>query len=90
VAALKGDRMPERTPSQNAAEILRMVADIQKDIGELSIAMMAQHSTLRDLFPDFESRYASKEKDAAILRVKNEYEHKIRVLLEAADRMSKS
>lgn len=81
--------MTDRTPSQNAAEVLRMIADIQKDIGELSVTMIAEQSTLRDLLPDYAARFSSKEKDAAVLRVKNEYEHKIRVLLEAADRMSK-
>ena len=80
--------MPDRTPNQNAAEILRLVADIQKDIGELSIAMIAQHSALCDLVPNFENRYEAQMGYAKVLQVKRGYEQKIRVLLEAAQTMS--
>jgi hypothetical protein len=82
--------MADRTPSQNAAEVLRMVADIQKDLGELAIAVQGHYLTLCELLPEFQSRYALKETDAMIQRVKHGYEQKIRVLLEAADLMSKS
>ena len=82
--------MADRTPSQSAAEILRLVADIQKDLGELIGVTTAERAALRDLLPDFESRFVEHLGDKKSLQIKHEYEHKIRVLLEAADRMSKN
>jgi len=48
----------DKTPSQNATELLRMFADIQKDLGELSTAMTALHLALDEVLPDFEARYS--------------------------------
>lgn len=75
---------------QNAIELLQSVADIQKDLGELNVAILAQHLALNDLLPEFENRYVEHLVDARTLQRKLEYEHRIRILLERADQMSKS
>jgi hypothetical protein len=82
--------MADRTLGQNAAEILRMVADIEKDLGELTMALLAQHLALCELVPNFESNYQAQMGSARVLHVKNEYERKILVFLEKADQVSKS
>jgi predicted transcriptional regulator len=77
----------QKTAKTLNVEILNLLADIEKDIGELSIAMIAQHSALCELLPDFESRYASKMANARVLHVKRAYEHRIRVLRERASQL---
>jgi hypothetical protein len=62
--------------------ILSQFADMEKRLGETSIAVMAQHLVLCDLFPDFESRYLSQMASARVLGLKREFEHRISALLE--------
>jgi hypothetical protein len=81
--------MADKTPSQYAAETLRVIADIEKELGELSVTVTAELSALRDLFPEFEARFVAHLEDRRSLQLKSEFEQKIRVLLEGADRMSK-
>ena len=82
--------MGDRTPNQNSAEVLKEFANIGKEIGELSVAMAAQHAALKDSFPQFEARYLEHLRDQRCLQLKSEYEHRIRALLEAAQKMSES
>jgi hypothetical protein len=75
---------------QNAIELLQSVADIQKDLGELNVAMMAQHSALNDLLPEFEPRYLDQMNSARVLTLKAEYEHRIRSIQDAIQLLANS
>jgi hypothetical protein len=82
--------MEDRTPAQNLAEVLKEFAQIQRSLSNLSISATARHLALCDLLPNFESRYLEHMGDAKVLRLKDEYEHRISILLEASRKMSES
>jgi hypothetical protein len=82
--------MTDRTPNQHIAELLNKLADIDKELGELSITMIAQNKALGTLIPGFETQLASQLASERCQRVKLEYEHRIGVLREAAQKLSKS
>lgn len=87
---LKRNAEDTKTLLRTNAELLRELGSIHKDIGELSVVTMALHSTLCALLPDFSGKYELNLASERIQRVKQQYEHRIRVLLEQADRMSKN
>jgi len=82
--------MADKTPSQNLAQVLNQFADIEKNLGELSVSFTALHSTLRDLIPEYEARFLEHLASPKCLQGKLEYEQRIRVLLEASRKMSES
>ena len=75
---------------QHFANILNTLMDIEKELGELTVEMTAQHMSLGDLVPEFESRYTDRLGSPECLKLKNEYEYRIRVLLEASRKLSES
>jgi len=82
--------MTDKTPNQHIAELLNKLADIDKELGELSVSMIAQNATLRTLIPEFQTQFASQLASERCRQVKLEYEHRIGVLREAAQKLSKS
>ena len=82
--------MLDKTTNQHVAEILRKAAEFQKEIGELSAAVTAQHLALCDLIPEFRDQYLYHMADSEILRAKHKDEENFRVLLEIADWLSKN
>jgi hypothetical protein len=79
--------MADKTLYQLYAELF---ADIYKELGELSVVTTAQNEALRDLVPDYESRFEQHLQGERCQRAKREYEQKIRVFLEAAQKLSKN
>ncbi|HEY4742645.1 MAG TPA: hypothetical protein VIH76_18760 [Candidatus Acidoferrales bacterium] len=77
---------------QNAAEILRIMVGMRKDIGELLIENVSLHSALTGAFPQSSFAYLYSECLASekVLQLKREIERQIGVLLEKADRLSKA
>ena len=82
--------MADKTPGQYIPDIFTIMADMQKEIADLSIAMTVLQLTLRDLIPDFDTHYKAHVGDAKVLEAKNEAERKIRVLHELARHTSKN
>lgn len=82
--------MADKTPNQHIGAIYTIVADTQKEFADLSIAMIALQSALRDLIPELEARYAAHMGDAKVREAKSEFERKIHVLRELARQMPKS
>jgi hypothetical protein len=79
--------MTDKTLNQLHAEIL---ADIEKELGELSVVTTAQNEALRDLVPDFETHFEKHLQGERCQRLKREYEHRIRVFLEASQKLSEN
>jgi hypothetical protein len=79
--------MADKTVNQLLAEV---IADIEKELGELVVVTTAQNQALRDLVPDFESHFDKHLQGERCQKLKREYEHRIHVFLEAAQKLSKS
>jgi len=65
------------TANKSAAALLRHFTDIEQDLGEIILALKAQHLALCERFPDFEDIYRRKTKDKEYLKVKKDYENRI-------------
>lgn len=72
------------TKALNAA-IVTLLADIQASLCQLSVAIAAQHSVLRESVPKFEPLYSLGKASPEVLQLKQEYEHRIRALREIAN-----
>jgi hypothetical protein len=95
IRALDGEHPLESadadSPStQHFASILNTLMDIEKELGELSLGMAAQQMSMGDLIPNFEARYKEHLGSAKCLKLRREYEYRIRVLLEASRKLSES
>ena len=73
---------------ESAAAILQEFAAVQKQVGELAIAMEAQRLTLNRLLPGFATQFVAHLTSPSSLRIRQEYEHRISVLLEAHRKIS--
>lgn len=71
------------------AAILAMYAGLYKEIGELSVLTMAQHSALSELLPGFQSKFDVRRASERIQRVEQQYAKRVRDLLERSQKMSK-
>ncbi|MFZ0909271.1 MAG: hypothetical protein WAN24_07335 [Candidatus Acidiferrales bacterium] len=80
----------DRPSGQHFASILNTLMDIEKELGELSLAMAAQQMSMGDLVPNFEALYKEHLGSAQCLKLRREYEYRIRVLLEASRKMAES
>lgn len=80
----------DRPSGQHFASILNTLMDIEKELGEMSMAMAAQQMSMGDLIPNFEARYKEHLGSAQCLKLRREYEYRIRVLLEASRKMAES
>lgn len=72
------------------AAILTMYADLLKEIGELSVLTMAQHSALLELLPTFQDKYAVHRASERTRLVEQQYEKRVRDLLEQSQRLLES
>jgi hypothetical protein len=81
--------MADKAQDLLPAAIITTLADIQKEVGELMITAEAERSALRELFPQFEDKFARHLESPKTQHAKHQYERKTHALLEIARKLSK-
>jgi hypothetical protein len=75
-------------PNNESATLLLEFAAIQKQIGELTMNAEAQRQALRRLLPEFASEFLAQMESPSIRQIRQEYEHRVSVLIEAHRKIS--
>jgi hypothetical protein len=70
-------------PNNESAALLLEFAGIQKQFGELTMNAEAQRQALNRLLPEFASEFLTQMESLNIRQIRQEYEHRVSVLLEA-------
>ena len=73
---------------ESTATLLLEFANIQKQIGELTMNAEAQREALNRLLPGFASEFSNAMESPNIRQIRQEYEHRVSVLLEAHRKIS--
>lgn len=82
--------MADKTSTQGIGQIYSFMAELHKEIGDLSIAMTVLQFALQDLIPGFADRYKAHTGNPKVLEAKTVNEVRTLELHELARRMSKN
>lgn len=82
--ALEASRELTNSSKKVDALCLEMLADLLREIGELSLLSSAHHSALLELLPGFQNKYELRLATQKLRDAKQQYERRVAALLQVA------